>query len=117
MRGNMIRSEFTRTDSLSDARTGRRSGAASLREFPRPALIARGRAVVALVLLLILAFAEPARAQCSAGWLPGAGLPGTNGSVNALAVLPGGDVISVGALTHSASAADFSMIVAQTPEP
>ncbi|MBS0195498.1 MAG: immunoglobulin domain-containing protein [Planctomycetes bacterium] len=35
----------------------------------------------------------PARAQCSAGWVPGVGVPGVSGTVFAFAVLPGGDVI------------------------
>ncbi|MFN7439709.1 MAG: GC-type dockerin domain-anchored protein [Phycisphaerales bacterium] len=59
-------------------------------------------ASVLLVLIATLASvfvpAHAARGQ-GCGWLPGASVPGTNGLVRALAVLPGGDVIVGGDFT------------------
>ena len=55
------------------------------------------RGLVASVLLL--AFAANARAQCLEGWLPGAGSPGTNGTVRATAVLSSGDIVVGGEFT------------------
>jgi uncharacterized delta-60 repeat protein len=51
---------------------------------------------LALVLATACATTAPSLAQCSEGWLPGLGPPGVNGSIGALAVLPGGDVIAGG---------------------
>lgn len=44
-------------------------------------------------LALPLTFAAPARAQCEEGWVPGFGGVGTDGRVDALALLPNGDVV------------------------
>ena len=57
------------------------------------------RVIVPLALLLTLVLAAPARAQCTEMWVPGFGTTGTNNIVNALAVLPGGDVMVGGEFT------------------
>jgi uncharacterized protein (DUF849 family) len=57
-------------------------------------LIGRFRGLaLALGFVTALVGATTAQAQCPASWVPGIGTPGTYGNVNALAVLPGGDVI------------------------
>ncbi len=56
--------------------------------------------LAALALLLTLIVTPAARAQnCDPGWLPGAGATGMNDWVFALAVLPGGDLITGGQFT------------------
>ncbi|MFN8730683.1 MAG: hypothetical protein ACK5Z4_12580, partial [Planctomyces sp.] len=53
--------------------------------------------LAAIALLLALLMTPAARGQgCTARWLSGEGLPGTDGQVSAVAVLPGGDVIAGG---------------------
>jgi len=52
-------------------------------------------------LLIVLVAVGTTRAQCPPAWVPGIGEPGTNGTVNALAVLPGGDVIVCGGFTSA----------------
>lgn len=59
-----------------------------------------GITVVALVLLL-LPFASTAWGQCPPRWATTIGVPGTNGAVYALAVLPGGDVIVGGSFSSA----------------
>lgn len=73
--------------------------------------IAICRVFVAVVLLL----AAPARAQCPAGWLPGAGIPGTDGDVWALAALPNGDVIVGGDFTTAGGVAGTRVIARFNP--
>ncbi|MFN5957898.1 MAG: hypothetical protein ACK462_08190, partial [Planctomyces sp.] len=51
------------------------------------------RLVLVAVLMVLAVPVSAARGQCAAGWLPGQGLPGMDGAVTALAVLPGGDLI------------------------
>ena len=70
------------------------------------------RWLVALVLLL--SFAPGAKGQCEPGWLPGDGVPGVDSYVNALAVLPGGDVIAGGSFTAAGGVA-ASRIARYTP--
>jgi len=53
---------------------------------------------IALVVVVLAGYSR-AEAQCPAGWLEGQGWWGVNGEVNAVAVLPGGDVIAGGAFT------------------
>ncbi|MFN7559015.1 MAG: GC-type dockerin domain-anchored protein [bacterium] len=57
---------------------------------------------IALVVVVLAGYSR-AQAQCPAGWLPGQGLPGVNSDINALAVLPGGDVIVGGTFTRVGS--------------
>ncbi|MFO0493717.1 MAG: hypothetical protein ACK51T_14970, partial [bacterium] len=56
---------------------------------------------MAFVLALVCALFAPsaARGQCPPAWVAGVGTPGTNGDVQALVVLPGGDVIVGGTFT------------------
>lgn len=56
------------------------------------------KGLVATAVCLLTSVAS-ARAQCPEAWLPGQGLPGTGGSVYALAALPDGDVIVGGDFT------------------
>jgi hypothetical protein len=55
--------------------------------------------VLALAIATALVGANAARAQCPPSWLPAIGTPGVSGRVEALAVLPGGDVIVGGDFT------------------
>ncbi|MFN7439658.1 MAG: delta-60 repeat domain-containing protein, partial [Phycisphaerales bacterium] len=59
------------------------------------------RLVLVAVLMVLAVPVSAARGQCAAGWLPGQGLPGMDGAVTALAVLPGGDVIVGGSFTFA----------------
>ena len=64
----------------------------------------RGRVEgLAFVLALVCALIAPsaARAQCPPAWVPGVGVPGINGTVRALSVLPGGDLITGGFFTNA----------------
>ncbi|MBX9738292.1 MAG: immunoglobulin domain-containing protein [Phycisphaerales bacterium] len=65
-----------------------------MRNLPSVLLLPRVRSTVAaLALPLTFALAAPAHAQCAAAWVPGIGTPGTTAQVNAIDVLPGGDVV------------------------
>ncbi|MFM9957669.1 MAG: hypothetical protein ACKVZJ_06315 [Phycisphaerales bacterium] len=86
----------------------------SFHDAVRPVPSAIRGAVVALTLLLTVAWAAPARAQCPPAWVPGFGttgmityydpkLPNTP-VVFALASLPGGDVIVGGAFNNAGGA-------------
>jgi len=71
-------------------------------------LAARTRMLAALLLCVLAILGTPGAAMgqgCGEGWLPGEALPGTNGVVVALAVLPGGDVIVGGNFTSAAGVA------------
>ncbi len=56
---------------------------------------------LALVLVTAWATPTPAQAQCPPSWLPAIGTPGVDGSVRALAVIPGGDVIVGGSFASA----------------
>jgi hypothetical protein len=75
----------------------------------RPLALLRGRVEgLAFVLALVCALIAPSavRAQCPAVWVPGVGVPGIgSGSVRALAVLPGGDVIVGGSFSTAGGVA------------
>ncbi len=102
----MSTSEIARTDSRAGTATGRGVRAASLRGFFPPVLVAQSRPLIALALLaLVIAAPAPALAQCPAQWVPGPGVPGTNGTVNAVAILADGDVIVGGGFTAAGGGA------------
>ncbi len=63
------------------------------------------RLVLVAALMVLAVPVSVARGQCPAGWLPGEGVPGTAGTVRAVAVLPGGDFIVGGAFTVAGNAA------------
>jgi hypothetical protein len=65
-------------------------------------------------LLHLLLPAMTVKAQCTAGWLPGAGLPGVTGATYAVAALPGGDMI-VGGSFNTAGGVLASSIARYNP--
>jgi hypothetical protein len=62
-------------------------------------------AVTMLVLAALVLIAPMARAQCTPGWSPGIGVPGINGIVNALVVMPNGDLVAGGQFSSAGGVA------------
>jgi uncharacterized delta-60 repeat protein len=67
------------------------------------------RLVLVAALMVLAVPVSDARGQCAARWLPGQGLPGANGVVYAMAVLPDGDVIVGGQFTTAGTVAANSI--------
>ena len=63
------------------------------------------RLVLVAVLMVLAVPVSAARGQCPAEWLPGQGVPGIDGRVRAVVVLPGGDLIVGGAFTVAGNTA------------
>lgn len=66
--------------------------------------------VTCLALLLAVAWAAPARAQCPAVWVPGIGTPGLSGTVFAITVLPDGDLIVAGSFSNAGGVPEADLI-------
>jgi hypothetical protein len=62
---------------------------------PRTTALSISLAVIAALCIGL----SPALAQCPGRWLPGDSVPGVNGTVYAVATLPGGDIVVGGAFT------------------